>query len=86
MIKARDLAKVTWQYYCSLYEQTIKDMDRYIQDLAEEGYYHTIYSFSNYQQASFIMKYCEKLGYNCTIKQDLEKELWQVKISWEYLL
>lgn len=86
MIKAKDLAKVTWQYYCLLYKQTIEDMDSYIQALAKEGYYHTAYTFSCYQQASFIMKYCEKLGYNCTIKQDLEKDTWTVKISWEHLL
>lgn len=86
MIRAEKLAKITWQYYYLKYEETTKNIDNYLQSLAAQGFYHTVYSFSDYQQANFIYKYYEKLGYNCTLRQNSEKMLNEVKISWEHLL
>ena len=86
MIKAEELANITWQHYYWKYEETINKMDSYIQYLAAQGFYSTVYSFSDYQEASFIYIYCEKLGYNCTLRENLEKQLNELKISWEHLL
>ena len=86
MIRAEKLANITWQHYYWKYEETINKMDNYIQYLAAQGFYSTVYSFSDYQEASFIYRYCEKLGYHCTLRENLEKQLNEVKISWEHLL
>ena len=86
MIRAEKLANITWQYYYLKYEETIKKVDNYIQYLAAQGFSSTVYNFSDYQEASFIYKYCEKLGYNCTLRRNLEKMLSELKISWEHLL
>lgn len=86
MIRAEKLANITWQYYYLKYEETINKVDNYIQYLAAQGFCDTVYSFSDYQEASFICKYCEKLGYKCTLRQNLEQQLNKLKISWEHLL
>ena len=86
MIRAEKLANITWQYYYWKYEETIKNIDKYLESLAAQGFYYTVYNFSDYQEASFIYRYYEKLGYNCTLKRNLEKMLNELKISWEHLL
>lgn len=86
MIRAEELAQITWRYYCIKYKKTIEDIDSYIQSLAAEGLCHTGYVFSDSQEAGFIFKYCEKLGYKCSITKNLDTLLSEVKISWEHLL